>query len=695
MSDPIYRTETTHIDEVTRKATSTVQWFLENRFVAGTHPITHNNKLTVFICGQDGFADIAQEIKRAQHSIDIICWGFDPGMELVRKGDTWPRGDCYGDLLIAAAKRHVDVRLLIWHAPSLVGPFNPHNMPGYTDGTSPWLTGSGSEFADQISAAHSRAMLENYCKHPYTFTQVLGAPVRTARQVMFPMRPEDIPVKAREEYCHSWYQAAMNGLLEGISVRFRQGNADDIKRSLGEAERDQPPEQCATGMELKGLVEAGCHHQKPVLIDFSHDHGSKAVGYVMGLNSLTDYWDSADHRLEDPQREQGAKRERDERLQGRENDGGFRTYLPYRDYACRIDGGGALIALYNNFVTAWDRAGGYDHAAAEACLHMDDDGGCHAAPANLLHRARPGESSVQILRTQPEENDRTIREIYAMATDKATMGAGYLYVENQYFQDEEWAQRLLSMRRKYVKGWRAGCAKIGKTMEHMPMMYVFIVIPVPERQQMVPRTYDTLATLGQDGGMTGQNEMIANTNSHPAHRYAVGDGPPVDLGPQAPGEVIAHANQIAKPDVMKLENEFGLKICTAMLNTCDLDGGRWRYRQIYIHSKLLLVDDLFFTLGSANLNKRSMAVDSELNLATLDPALATDLRMRIWDQLTGGSVKYGGTRGEMDDVFKKWTRLMLENIKKRNSSNSDAKYKKMTGFLMPFEDNRSSTLRLG
>lgn len=73
MSDPIYRTETTHIDEVTRTATSSIQWFLENRFIAGTHPITHNNKLTVFICGKEGFADIAKEIKHAQHSIDIIC----------------------------------------------------------------------------------------------------------------------------------------------------------------------------------------------------------------------------------------------------------------------------------------------------------------------------------------------------------------------------------------------------------------------------------------------------------------------------------------------------------------------------------------------------------------------------------------------------------------------------------------------
>lgn len=34
---------------------------------------------------------------------------------------------------------------------------------------------------------------------------------------------------------------------------------------------------------------------------------------------------------------------------------------------------------------------------------------------------------------------------------------------------------------------------------------------------------------------------------------------------------------------------------------------------VYIHSKLMIVDDLFFTMGSANLANRSMTVDSEIN----------------------------------------------------------------------------------
>ena len=160
MPESTKRIETTHIDEVGRTAASSLQWLLENRNLKGkaSHPITHNNKLTLFICGQEGFADIAGEIARAKKSIDLCCWGFDPGMELVRGNSaTWPRGDTFGDLLIDAARRHVRVRLLIWH--DRIGSPMVHNMPGHSHGTSPWKT--GGQRSDDISAKASLAMLQD------------------------------------------------------------------------------------------------------------------------------------------------------------------------------------------------------------------------------------------------------------------------------------------------------------------------------------------------------------------------------------------------------------------------------------------------------------------------------------------------------------------------------------------------------
>lgn len=39
------------------------------------------------------------------------------------------------------------------------------------------------------------------------------------------------------------------------------------------------------------------------------------------------------------------------------------------------------------------------------------------------------------------------------------------------------------------------------------------------------------------------------------------------------------------------------------------------FRTPYIHSKLMIVDDRFLTVGSANLTNRSLALDSELHVA--------------------------------------------------------------------------------
>jgi phosphatidylserine/phosphatidylglycerophosphate/cardiolipin synthase-like enzyme len=54
------------------------------------------------------------------------------------------------------------------------------------------------------------------------------------------------------------------------------------------------------------------------------------------------------------------------------------------------------------------------------------------------------------------------------------------------------------------------------------------------------------------------------------------------------------------------------------------------YRPIYVHAKVTIVDDLWSTVGSANLNNRGMRDDTELNVATLDAELARGLRMLLW-----------------------------------------------------------------
>lgn len=680
MTDPIKRTETSHICETNRTAHGSVQWFAENRNKKGadSHPITHNNQLKLFICGEEGFGDIASQIANAKESIDIICWGFDPGMELVRTGKSWPRGPTYGDLLIAAAKRGVKVRLLVWY--DTIGHWGTANMPGYTNDN--WLWPGSRVHADDVSAAKILARRQAAQKDPGFIHR---------------LKEDEIHSDARKLYCYNWYEAAMHGLLGMIEVRLRAGASKAIKAALA-TEPNSPGGLLDADAEGAGMMYVGTHHQKPILIDYAYNEGEKAVGYVMGLNSVTDYWCTTAHLLEDFRRESGGKAEGKEAVQVNGPDGtaatnpdaGFRTLRPYQDYACRVEGA-ALHCLYKNFVTAWDRAADDRAQTAErACTSREND--CNAPPARLARPAQPGHSTVQIVRTQPEENgDRTIKEVYFQATDIAALGGGYLYLENQYFQYEDWAQRLIEKRKSVIAAWNKGRAKSGKSMEDMPLMHVFIVIPVPEKKQMVPRTYDTLAVLGQQDSMTGQSKLIKNANENPKHLVVVAPGGVArDLGPAAPPAVVQHANSISKPDIMKLEEMFGLKVATAMLQTSGVDKGRWRYREIYIHSKLLLVDDSFLTLGSANLNQRSMVVDSEINIATDDPRHASELRQRVFSIHSGGTISGGsGNTKDIQQAFDSWSKLMKVNRIQK------AKNRAMTGFLLPLEDNRSSTLRLG
>ena len=59
------------------------------------------------------------------------------------------------------------------------------------------------------------------------------------------------------------------------------------------------------------------------------------------------------------------------------------------------------------------------------------------------------------------------------------------------------------------------------------------------------------------------------------------------------------------------------------------------YRPIYVHAKVAIIDDLWTTVGSANLNNKGMRDDTEMNVVTLDAELARGLRMMLWAEHLG------------------------------------------------------------
>jgi len=71
-----------------------------------------------------------------------------------------------------------------------------------------------------------------------------------------------------------------------------------------------------------------------------------------------------------------------------------------------------------------------------------------------------------------------------------------------------------------------------------------------------------------------------------------------------------------------------------LATSANIDGIE-HYRPIYVHAKVAIIDDLWSTVGSANLNNRGMRDDTEMNVATLNAELARDFRLLLWAEHLG------------------------------------------------------------
>ena len=674
----IQKPETSHVDMVKRRAKGTLQWFLEND--VQTHPIHNNNHLEFFMCGQEGFASIQKDILAADSSIDLVLWGFDPGMELVRSGSRWPRGQTYGDLLQAKARSGVKVRMLVWYG--------------------------GNALAHLSQNVGDMGALS-----PAT---IWGMP----DEVVVP-GTEDLcradRLAARHRYCSTWWDMALRNKFWNLEVRLRKAHPVMIQTNI----QTYLPSSVGTAAEYAGLAAAGTHHQKPVLIDYAaRGKAANTCAYVMGLNSVTDYWDTTSHRFNEPLREDSP-------------DGASWTpswhLKPYRDYAIRVQGE-ALHSINENFVQGWDQADGYGERNGVSVLNSSLEGERKSirakdlpAPAGASHRA-------QIVRTFPDRLDATILKAYTLASSNAI---NYIYVENQYFQLSDWSKLVKAMRAQYRTAMIAAGAKVAD----ITPLHIMVVIPQPERDQMVPNTYDTLDQLAQAQGMSNYDKQVQGQRKpqpdsqgvihavvHPSDTAA--DGVAKDSLDAAPANPIGELNAlgirtlaamlmtydgaseakdilISKRDSNEQEAQArteaagnakakvhgGLADDADDTNYSEFNIKPRPYREIYIHSKLMFVDDTFTTLGSANLNVRSMVGDSEFNICTEQPDFTQAARRRAWGNLAGADLDGGScSLKEMTATFDGWVKRMSLNrdTRKRGAAPVNA------SFIHPFEDARGA-----
>jgi phospholipase D1/2 len=205
---------------------------------------------------------------------------------------------------------------------------------------------------------------------------------------------------------------------------------------------------------------------------------------------------------------------------------------------------------------------------------------------------------------------------------------------------------------------------------------------------MVPRTFDTLTEFGASSAMPDQGEYIDRGEASQDYRNAKSvshtDYVLTDAGAV---KVVRKRKVLDRPSLEQLQKTLGLKVSVARLRTSGLDANnKMAYREVYIHSKLMLIDDVFVTVGSANISQRSMSVDSEINIAATGHATVSELRERVFSLHSGENVLGSSNREEIVDVFDDWEKQMNKNRAIQLEGNEN-----LQGFLLPFEDHRATS----
>jgi phosphatidylserine/phosphatidylglycerophosphate/cardiolipin synthase-like enzyme len=106
----------------------------------------------------------------------------------------------------------------------------------------------------------------------------------------------------------------------------------------------------------------------------------------------------------------------------------------------------------------------------------------------------------------------------------------------------------------------------------------------------------------------------------------------------------------------------------------DADGGAGRFLAstlyqpgrgggiVYVHAKIAIVDDGFFTIGSANLNEHSFFNDTEVNVVLHDEELARAARLRLWSEHLQRDDVDGDPAQVVDEM---WRPLAEEHLDRR------------------------------
>ncbi|WP_416424651.1 phospholipase [Pseudomonas sp. App30] len=557
----------------TNEVSCTPRWYVQK---SEYHPVPAT--YCPLVNGEEAFRAVHEAIAQAKKTIDIICWGFQPSMFLIRDGDA----PCLGDLLRVKAKKGVRVRVLGWEMPgNSAGVAGEANLPG---------KGGSWDMAGQTSTFGQR----NFDRKWFDSFAVVRS--KAAQRV-----DEGIPLF----------------VSRGFSGSERLHIADDVKNNAldpGVSEK----------MRLI-LASTVTHHQKSVLVDY--ELPDCAVGFVMGHNLLDEYWDTDAHTARN--------RGREEKLARNKGPTGDK---PRQDISCRVTGP-VLEHLHHNFATAWEKETGEDLLRLREAKQVGQQ---------LYPLGSP--QMVQLLRTQPQAGRRDIETLYLQAINNAT---DFIYIENQYFRWPPLAEAIKKAASRLVKK--------GSDPGLHGSLHLFVVTNVTDDGigAGVVNTQRMLEVLGRADTIPGVTKLRRIKQATEESAIANRGADERDRVSEIRLKKTVKKINDTPDEALKIPDIPGLKVHVCSLVAQDSPSG-FNWMPVYIHSKLMIVNDVFTTHGSANVNTRSMQVDSELNIAHEWAEVTKVLRRRLWGLHTSGK----GMQDSPDKAFKEW-QVIIDNNKSR------------------------------
>ena len=565
-------------------ATASMNWFLDSKESA---PVAATFR--PLINGKEAFTTLHEKIEKAEHSIDIAIWGFQPSMHLKRDG----KSKCIGDLLIEKAKAGVQVRILVWSIPFKIQTFSEANMgnaPGVFKGGVAGVTNAQRQYDRNWYLAREGKL-----------------------HTLDPHASQNI----QKSYPQLW-ELSKSSYQNNLKFKTRS-----VESQSNQYEDKELPENAKATLRL-----FPSHHQKTVLIDYEVPH--KAVGFVMEHNMLDNYWDDNSHisgKVSAPN-------------QGKNVD------TPLQDVSSIVSGE-VLWYINRNFCQSWDKVSSEKLGEKRKALTFDK------YPFNKSAGGTP--LMAQILRTYDKPDIEDIKKIYLQNIKRVT---SYIYTENQYF-------RWPPLAEAFIKHWQNLRSK-GRPA-NMPIHW--FVVTNSSDDGLGKGTYTTnkmLEKLGRQDVMPNvaltHTDRIEFLEASLGNNHAQGQGSASTIAKwkrelaelkesqkQRSGtreqSYTKNAEEVREKEfVKKLKKELGVKV-----HVCTLTASN-AWKEVYIHSKVTIIDDVFTVISSANLNTRSMQVDTELGIFTENGAVARKLRKDLWKLHTRDLHKANNAAGKFDNV---------------------------------------------